>query len=88
MTCKKIILKEKLNKALEMTFVAEDLFKYINNLKEEEICLDFKDIEFMSLSFTQEYIYQKNKSLKKIKEENLSKDVEPMLKLVETRKKR
>lgn len=83
-----IKLKDVLNESLEMNFIADDLFKYINNLKEEEICLDFKDIEFMSLSFTQEYIYQKNKSLKKIKEENLSKDVEPMLKLVETRKKR
>ena len=68
MNYKKIILKDLLNESLEMTFVAEDLFKYINNLKEEEICLDFKDIEFMSLSFTQEYIYQKkNKSLKKNK---------------------
>lgn len=59
MNYKKIILKDLLNESLEMTFVAEYLFKYINNLKEEEICLDFKDIEFMSLSFTQEYIYQK-----------------------------
>ena len=83
-----IKLKDLLNESLEMNFIADDLFKYINNLKEDEICLDFKDIEFMSLSFTQEYIYQKNKSLKKIKEENLSKDVESMLKLVETRKKR
>lgn len=85
MSIKKIILKDYLNESLEMTFVAEDLFKYINNLKEEGIYLDFKDIEFMSLSFTQEYVYQKNKSLKKIKEQNLSKEVEPMLKLVETR---
>lgn len=85
MSIKKIILKDYLNESLEMTFVAEDLFKYINNLKEEGIYLDFKDIEFMSLSFTQEYVYQKNKSLKKIKEQNLSKEVEPMLKLVENR---
>lgn len=42
-----IKLKDLLNESLEMNFIADDLFKYINNLKEDKILLDFKGIEFM-----------------------------------------
>ena len=83
-----IKLKDLLNESLEMNFIADDLFKYINNLKEDKILLDFKGIEFISLAFAQEYVYQKQNSFKRIYETNLSKEVKPMLRLVETRKKR
>jgi len=83
-----IKLQEIYNTTLEMSFTAEDLYtNHINNTKYKEIILDFTGITFMSLSFTQEYVYQKTHCNKKIIETNMHHDIKPMLELVEKRNK-
>ena len=84
-----IKLQEIYNTTLEMSFTAEDLFtNHINNTDYQEITLDFTGITFMSLSFTQEYVYQKINTTKKITEINMHEDIKPMLELVENRQKK
>ena len=81
-----IKLQKFYNNTLEMSFTAEDLFtKHINNNDYQEITLDFIGIIFMSLSFTQEYVYQKTHTTKKITEINMHEDIKPILDLVENR---
>ena len=52
-----------------------DFFKKLNKLKEKDMTLDFKSVEFISRSCADEYIKQKSKSKKKIVEANMSKEV-------------
>ena len=85
---KKIILNEIYSSHLEMSFTAEDLFtNQINNNDFSEIIIDFTGITFMSLSFTQEYVYQKTHTSKKITEIKMHEDIKPMLELVEKSEK-
>ena len=59
-------------------------FEKINSQKEIEIVLDFKSIEFMSRSCADEYLKQKEKSNKKIVEENMSQEVCSMFNAVQS----
>ncbi|WP_084790408.1 hypothetical protein [Methanosphaera sp. WGK6] len=56
---------------LSADVAAEELFREINKLNDNEVILDFIGIEFMSISFAQEYSYQKRVSKKIITEKNL-----------------
>ena len=58
MTKLEIILEEKYPKKLGMGPTAKKLFQEIKN--EKEAILNFKNIEFMSRSFAQEYVFQKH----------------------------
>ena len=67
--------------------VISDFFDKLKNFKEKEIVLDFKDIDFVSRSCADEYLKLKKKLSKKLTEENMSKKVCSMFKLVETQHK-
>ena len=77
---KEIKLEQKFARKLGMRTTAIKLF---NDLKDEtEVKLDFKDIEFMSRSFAQEYVYQKDHSNIKIIQLNMSKFLKELLNVV------
>jgi hypothetical protein len=62
---------------------ARSFFEKILNKKYNKVNLDFKNVEFMSRSFVQEYVYQRSNKKLEITEENLSPFVEGLLNVVE-----
>ena len=48
----------------------------------DEVILNFENIEFMSRSFAQEYVFQKYNSKSKVIEINMNENIEELLKLV------
>lgn len=79
---KKIQLVDLFTTNLGMNSSAESLFENINSSEMNNIELDFKNIKFMSMSFTQEYLYQKSKTDKNIYEINVSDEISKMFNLV------
>lgn len=69
-----IKIKDLLNRSLDGVFSVERLFDVINNSEDNDITLDFTNVEFITLSFTQAYMFNKMNSDKNIKEINLSED--------------
>lgn len=61
--------------------IAKELFKEINKISDNEIILNFKGVEYMCVSFAQEYGHQQKLSKKKITETNISKENENLLNL-------
>jgi hypothetical protein len=59
----------------------------VEKSKENELVLDFKEIDFISRSCADEYIKRKKESKKIFIEANMSKDVCSMFKLVENQYK-
>ena len=80
----KIKIKDAINSSLELNSAAVEFFCEINKLPKDDIEIDFENIVFMSRSFTQEYVSQKIKTKKNIREVNISKDILPLFKMVET----
>ena len=78
----KIFLKELLGSSLNSVFNAEQLFEHIDKTEDTDITLDFKGIQFVTISFAQAYIAYKEQSDKVIKEINLSEENEITLKVV------
>lgn len=76
-----INLEKTFAKKLGMRTTAMKLFNDLEN--ETDAILDFKDIEFMSRSFAQEYVYQKHNSKVNIIESNMSDFVKGLLEVVE-----
>ncbi|WP_405308998.1 hypothetical protein [Methanobrevibacter sp.] len=76
-----INLEQTFAKKLGMRTTAMKLFRDLEN--ETEAILDFKDIEFMSRSFAQEYVFQKHNSKVRIIESNMSDFVKGLLEVVE-----
>ena len=62
-------------------------FNRVNKLKEKEIVIDFKKIEFISRSCADEYLKLKKETKKLIIERNLSDEIKSMFKLVENQLK-
>ncbi len=60
---------------------AIELFKYINSLEENDIVINFAEIDYMTISFALEYCYQKNICSKNITEKNLLKEYEELIEL-------
>ena len=81
MNAVEINLEKTFAKKLGMRTTAMKLFNDLEN--ETEAILDFKDIEFMSRSFAQEYVYQKHNSKVHIIESNMSDFVKGLLEVVE-----
>jgi hypothetical protein len=79
----KIKIKDHINSSLESNSAAAEFFDNVNQLSETKIEIDFENIVFMSRSFTQEYVSQKIKTRKNIKEVNISKDILPIFRMVE-----
>ncbi|MBE6505306.1 MAG: DUF4325 domain-containing protein [Methanobrevibacter millerae] len=78
---KEVNLKDAFAKKLGMRTTAKKLFDDIQN--EKEVILNFKDIEFMSRSFAQEYVFQKYNSNVEITEENMNDFVKGLLEVDE-----
>lgn len=77
----KINLEKSFAKKLGLRTTAIKLFQDLEN--ESEAISDFKDIEFMSRSFAQEYVYQKHNSQVHIIESNMSDFVKGVLDVVQ-----
>lgn len=80
MNKKEIILEEKCPKKLGMGPTAKKLFQEIN--KKSDVILNFKNIEFMSRSFAQEYVFQKHSSKTKITEINMLDSIRKLITIV------
>lgn len=75
-----IILEKEYPKKLGMAPTAKKLFQEINN--ESDVVLNFENIEFMSRSFAQEYVFQKHNSNSNITEINMSDSIQQLLEIV------
>jgi 23S rRNA pseudoU1915 N3-methylase RlmH len=78
---KEVKLEQEFYKKLGMRSSAEEIFEKINN-SDSKIIMDFDNIEFMSRSFAQEYVYQKRISDVEIEEKNMSGIVKEMYNIV------
>lgn len=67
---------------------ANDLFDYINSLKESSIKLDFSDVNTISGSFAHQYMIHKRDSKKQISESNMASQIKKMFDVVRSRKER
>ncbi len=63
------------------------LFEKINSAKNKEFIFNFKGVKFISRSCADEYLKQKEKSSKKIIEDNMSKEICLMFRNVENQYK-
>ncbi len=81
MSAVEINLEQTFAKKLGMRTTAIKLFQDLKD--ENEATLDFKDIEFMSRSFAQEYVHQKHNSKVHIIESNMSDFIKGLLEVVE-----
>ena len=75
-------IEQMIHRKLGMRFSAEKFFESLNN-NAEEIIIDFTNVDFMSRSFAQEYVFQKRKTDVKIVEKNTKGIVKDMLSTVE-----
>jgi len=75
-------IEQKIHRKLGMRSTAEDFFNSLNT-NVDEIVIDFDNVDFMSRSFAQEYVYQKRKVDVKIVEKNTKGIVKDMLNTVE-----
>lgn len=78
---KEVNLENTFAKKLGMRTTAKRLFDDIKN--EKKVVLNFQDVEFMSRSFAQEYIFQKHNSNVEITEKNMNDFVKGLLDVVE-----
>ena len=76
-----INLAEKCPKKLGMAPTAKKLFHEIN--QHSNVILNFENIEFMSRSFAQEYVFQKHNSKTDIIELNMSPSIERLIEIVD-----
>ena len=70
-----------LPRMLSADVAAIELFKEINKISDNDIILDFKGIDFMSISFAQEYSSQKKECTKNVTEKNLLKQDAELIKI-------
>lgn len=75
-----IILEEKYPKKLGMGPTAKKIFQEMTNA--DSVILNFQNIEFMSRSFAQEYVFQKYNSKIDITEINMSHSIRQLLDIV------
>ena len=76
-----INLEERYSKKLGVGPTAKKLFDEIKN--ESSVILNFENIEFMSRSFAQEYVFQKHNSASEIEEINMDDSIKRLLDVVE-----
>jgi hypothetical protein len=80
MSTLEIILEEKYPKKLGMGPTAKKIFQEIENT--DSVILNFQNIEFMSRTFAQEYVFQKYNSNMSITEINMSDSIKQLLEIV------
>jgi hypothetical protein len=76
-------MEKEINRKLIFRESAKNLFQKIIKTNYNKVNLDFKNVDFMSRSFAQEYIYQRGNKNLEITEKNLSPFVEGLLNVVE-----
>jgi len=91
-----ILLYKEISDNLALRDSARRLFESINNNEDKEVIIDFTNVIAISRSFTHEYIENKKKASKPIKEINMPLNVQkmfaivnrnnPKVKLIETEK--
>ena len=81
MTSVEIDLEKMFARKLGLETTAIKLFQDLEG--NDEAVLNFKDIEFISRSFAQEYVYQKHNSKVHIVESNMSEFVKGLLDIVQ-----
>lgn len=57
-------------------------FKKVNSIKDKDIVIDFKNINFISRSCAAEYIKQREETNKNLIEENMSKEIKSMFAVI------
>jgi len=77
-----IILEKEISNNLALRDSAKRLFDNINKNVDQEIIVDFSNIVTISRSFTHEYIENKKKTSKSIKEINMPMNVTKMFEIV------
>ena len=55
-----IIIHKSINPNLDMRSSAKEFFEELNNTPKTRIVINFDNVKFMSRSFAQEYVQQKN----------------------------
>ena len=78
-----IKLKDEINGALDFNQSATELFEKINQINDNDFTMDFEDVFFISRSLAQAYYFSKKRSPKNVNEINLSRDVLPMMEMIE-----
>ena len=79
--CEAIKLKEEIHANLGMRSSAKKLFENLDN-GNSKIVMDFDNIEFMSQSFAQEYVYRKKNTDIEIIEINMNEHVKKMFEII------
>ena len=77
----KIDLEKRFSKKIGLNSIADILFLELEGY--DEAIIDFKNIEFISMSFAQEYVYQRYYSKIEIIEINKNDFVDGLLKAIE-----
>jgi hypothetical protein len=78
-----IMICEELQPNLSIRGGAKILFDHIKTIPEDEVIVNFQGSEFISRSFAQEYLKQKHLLNKNIKEVQVPRNIDHLLKLVE-----
>ena len=81
MDIKEIDIGEKYSKKIAMDSTATVLFKEFENY--DEVILDFANVEFVSRSFAQEYIFLRYHSKTHIIEKNMNDFIKGLMEVVE-----
>ena len=77
-----IMIGQKIDSNLGQRLSAKDFFKELNNTSENDIIINFENVEFISRSFAHEYIHQKDKTSKNIIEKNIPIELNGMFEVV------
>ena len=78
----KLSLSEEYGEILSTRSTAREIFNRTNKFKLKKVELDFTNIEFISRSFCDEFLKQKEKSNKEVECTNINQEVKDMLKIV------
>ena len=81
MIVKEIDLEKRFSKKIGMKSTVRTLFKEFENC--DEVILDFKNVEFISRSFAQEYVFLRYHSKVKIIEKGMNEFIKGLLDVVE-----
>lgn len=74
-------LEDKCPKKLGTGPTAKKIINAVNDY--DEVIINFENIEFMSRSFAQEYVFQKHNTKSKIAETNMNDSIKQLLDVVE-----
>jgi len=80
-------MSERFSQDLALRINANSLFEEIKNTDIDQVTIDFSSVHSMSRSFAHQYLKNREKAKKTIKEINISKNVQTMLDLARTPKK-